>query len=55
LVGLAGIDLDPAVVNAFLSLEGVTELNSFAKPAAEVIEDPGNARSGWNMFSELEK
>src|SRR5258705_9757008 len=38
LVGLAGIDFDPAVVNAFLSLDGIADVKSFAKTPSEVLE-----------------
>ena len=55
LVGLAGIDFDPAVVNAFLSLEGVAELNSFAKPPAELIAEATSTKSKWDMFSSFGK
>lgn len=49
IVGNAGIEFDPAVVNVLLSLEDVEELRSFAKPvdaSSSTTDD-----DGWNLFS----
>src|SRR6476469_9020049 len=50
LIDGAGIEFDPAVVNAFLSLERFPELESFAKNEVveETVADKGR---GWDLFS----
>ena len=52
LMDRAGIEFDPGVVNAFLSLDRFDELDSFAKigdePPPEVVE--GKSRA-WDLFS----
>ena len=52
LIDRAGIEFDPSVVNAFLSLDRFDELDSFAKigdePATEVVESKSRA---WDLFS----
>src|SRR5918996_3618541 len=52
LIDRAGIEFDPGVVNAFLSLDRFDELDSFAKigeePAPEVVESKSRA---WDLFS----
>lgn len=47
----AGIEFDPAVVSAFLTLEHMPELESFAKEpdAPTVVEKKENDK--WDMFS----
>jgi HD-GYP domain-containing protein (c-di-GMP phosphodiesterase class II) len=46
----AGIEFDPAVVRVFLSLQHLTELESFAKePVAEVPQEEDK----WDMFPRL--
>lgn len=57
LIDRAGIEFDPAVVNVFLSLEGIPELESFAKvsedePPAETVT---TKRRGWDLFSSFPK
>lgn len=57
LIDRAGIEFDPAVVNVFLSLEPIPELDSFAKigedePSPEVEEKKGRA---WDLFSSFTK
>jgi HD-GYP domain-containing protein (c-di-GMP phosphodiesterase class II) len=48
----AGIEFDPAVVNAFLSLEYLQELNSFAKDESELpIPAEPEKTDHWDMFS----
>jgi len=50
IVRRAGIEFDPTVVNAFVSLAPIKELESFAK----TVEDtPGDApkTERWDMFS----
>ena len=53
LVDRAGIEFDPAVVKVFLSLEGIPELESFAK-VDEELAGPDTAEKknrGWDLFS----
>jgi HD-GYP domain-containing protein (c-di-GMP phosphodiesterase class II) len=55
LIDRAGIEFDPAVVNAFLALEPMPELESFAKveePAPEAVETKAH---GWDLFSSFSK
>ena len=57
LVDRAGIEFDPGVVKVFLSLEGIPELESFAKvhedePAADAVEKKSRA---WDLFSSFSK
>jgi HD-GYP domain-containing protein (c-di-GMP phosphodiesterase class II) len=50
----AGIEFDPAVVNAFLSLEYLQELNSFAKDESELpIPAEPEKTDHWDMFSSI--
>jgi HD-GYP domain-containing protein (c-di-GMP phosphodiesterase class II) len=53
LVDRAGIEFDPAVVKVFLSLQGLPELESFAKnPDAEPVEETARKKNrGWDLFS----
>ena len=46
----AGIEFDPAVVSAFLSLKDMEELKSFAKPV-EPTEPPFTEEDDFNLFS----
>ena len=50
LMDRAGIEFDPSVVNVFLKLDGLPELESFAKSEPEPVEEP---KKGWNLFSSL--
>ena len=51
LINRAGIEFDPNVVNVFLKLDGLPELESFAKSDTdERIEEP-QATHKWDMFS----
>jgi HD-GYP domain-containing protein (c-di-GMP phosphodiesterase class II) len=57
LIDRAGIEFDPAVVNAFLALEPMSELGSFAKveenePAPAAVENTGHP---WDLFSSFSK
>jgi HD-GYP domain-containing protein (c-di-GMP phosphodiesterase class II) len=57
LIDRAGIEFDPGVVQAFLSLDRFDELASFAKsryeePAPEVVENKSRA---WDLFSPFSK
>jgi HD-GYP domain-containing protein (c-di-GMP phosphodiesterase class II) len=57
LIDRAGIEFDPAVVSAFLSLDAMPELESFAKveqdePAPETVENKGHV---WDLFSSYSK
>jgi putative two-component system response regulator len=52
IVDRAGIEFDPAVVKAFLAIEPISELESFAKtdePPSE--EQPETPQEAWNLFS----
>jgi HD-GYP domain-containing protein (c-di-GMP phosphodiesterase class II) len=53
LVDRAGIEFDPAVVKVFLSLQGLPELESFAKnPDAEPVEETAvKKKRTWDLFS----
>jgi len=52
LIDRSGIEFDPSVVNVLLRLEGLPELESFAKPEVdEPGEQPPATKDGWNMFS----
>jgi len=53
LIDRAGIEFDPSVVNVFLKLEGVPELESFAKGELEPVEEQSGHR--WDMFSSFSK
>lgn len=61
LIELAGIEFDPAIVNAFLSLRDLDELRSFAKPevgpdAETPTETPESDKDdNWNLFSSFMK
>jgi HD-GYP domain-containing protein (c-di-GMP phosphodiesterase class II) len=51
LIDRAGIEFDPNVVNVFLKLDGLPELESFAKGGTdEPLEEPQPTHK-WNMFS----
>jgi HD-GYP domain-containing protein (c-di-GMP phosphodiesterase class II) len=50
LIDRAGIEFDPSVVNVFLKLDGLPELESFAKRYAEPVEEP-QSNHKWDMFS----
>ena len=50
IVKRAGIEFDPAVVNAFLSLAPIKELESFAKTDGEPLRETPSS-GGWDMFS----
>jgi len=50
----AGIEFDPAVVSAFLSLEFLQELDSFAKDESELpLPTEPDKNNNWNMFSSI--
>jgi HD-GYP domain-containing protein (c-di-GMP phosphodiesterase class II) len=55
LIDRAGIEFDPNVVNVFLKLDGLPELESFAKRYRDeqVAEQQANHR--WDMFSSFGK
>jgi len=48
---MAGIEFDPAVVNAFLSLQLLQELDSYAKEDTGVNSVPEVESNKWDMFS----
>lgn len=57
LLDRAGIEFDPAVVNLFLKLDGIPELESYAKiETGELVEEPvSNKSGGWDLFSSFTK
>jgi HD-GYP domain-containing protein (c-di-GMP phosphodiesterase class II) len=50
----AGIEFDPSVVKAFLSLTGIPALDSYARSEVPEVA-PGAQNSGWDMFSTLDR
>src|SRR4030095_4380045 len=48
---MSGIEFEPAVVNAFLSLQLLQELDSYAKEDAGVNSVPEVESNKWDMFS----
>ncbi len=55
LIDRAGIEFDPAVVNMFLSLEPIPEMESFAKPELDEPEIVETKSRAWDMFSSFSK
>lgn len=58
LIDRAGMEFDPAIVDALLKLEGLPELQSFAKTETdETLEEvPAPAtKGGWDLFSSYTK
>jgi HD-GYP domain-containing protein (c-di-GMP phosphodiesterase class II) len=57
LMDRAGIEFDPAVVHLLLKLEGIPELESYAKIVtdAPVEEMVGSKSGGWDLFSSFTK
>ena len=57
LMDRAGIEFDPGVVSVFLALDGLPELESFAKTRdEEPAAPPEETRSGgWDLFSSFSK
>jgi HD-GYP domain-containing protein (c-di-GMP phosphodiesterase class II) len=51
LVDRAGIEFDPGVVQVFLSLEGIPELESFARVDEEWAAPETKKSRGWDLFS----
>ena len=52
----AGIEFDPGVVSVFLALEGLPELESFAKSRDEEPAPPPETKSGgWDLFSSFSR
>jgi len=51
LVDRAGIEFDPGVVQVFLSLEGIPELESFAKVNEDWAAPETKKSRGWDLFS----
>ena len=50
----AGIEFDPAVVRVFLSIELLTELDSYAKDANETtVISSAESTEKWNLFSSV--
>ena len=55
LVDRAGIEFDPGVVQVFLSLEGIPELESFAKVDEDWAAPETKKSRGWDLFSSFSK
>jgi HD-GYP domain-containing protein (c-di-GMP phosphodiesterase class II) len=57
LIDRAGIEFDPSVVKVLLGLEGLPELESFAKSEPdEPVEEPEATQGrGWDLFSSFAK
>lgn len=52
----AGIEFDPGVVSVLLALDGLLELESFAKTGYEEPAPPPETKSsGWDLFSSFSK
>src|SRR5262249_31537377 len=52
LIDRAGIEFDPSVVKVLLGLEGLPELESFAKSESnDPVEEPVTNARGWDLFS----
>jgi HD-GYP domain-containing protein (c-di-GMP phosphodiesterase class II) len=51
LIDRAGIEFDPSVVNVLLKLDGLPELESFAKQVGEEPEPETSSSHKWEMFS----
>jgi len=52
IVDRAGIEFDPAVVNVFLTVGPIPELESFAKTDLPPFEEqPDTTKETWNLFS----
>jgi HD-GYP domain-containing protein (c-di-GMP phosphodiesterase class II) len=52
LIDRAGIEFDPNVVKVLLGLEGLPELESFAKSETdELVAEPVTKGRGWDLFS----
>jgi len=47
----AGIEFDPSVVNVFLKLDGLPELESFAKSEPDEPVEAPRPTHAWDMFS----
>jgi len=52
---LAGIEFDPSVVSALLSLQDLGELRSFAKTEEELASQTKSDDDGWLLFSSFMK
>ncbi len=55
LIERAGIEFDPAVVTAFLALENLPELRSFAKSRQELVVEPIPVEDDPTLFSSFLK
>src|ERR1043166_3219980 len=51
LIDRAGIEFDPNIVNVFLKLDGLPELESFAKPVDAEPAPEAKSNHKWDMFS----
>jgi hypothetical protein len=52
----AGIEFDPGVVSVLLALDGLPELESFAKRFdVEPAPPPETKSGGWDLFSSYSK
>jgi HD-GYP domain-containing protein (c-di-GMP phosphodiesterase class II) len=56
LMDRAGIEFDPGVVSVFLTLDGLPELESFARTEySEPVPLPETKSGGWDLFSSFSK
>src|ERR1044071_6738331 len=56
LMDRAGIEFDPGVVSGLLALDGLPEMESFAKTFDAELAPPPEAKSGgWDLFSSFSK
>lgn len=55
LMDRAGIEFDPGVVSVLLTLEGLPELESFARTEYEPAPLPETKSGGWDLFSSFSK
>src|SRR5689334_3754927 len=51
LINRAGIEFDPSIVNVLLKLDGLPELESFAKPVDDEPAPEPKSNHKWDMFS----
>src|SRR5215211_41818 len=56
LMDRAGIEFDPGVVSVFLALDGLPELESFARTEySEPVPPPETKSGGWDLFTSFSK
>ena len=56
LIDRAGLEFDPAIVEALLKLDGLPELQSYARTESdEPTEEAPPSKGGWDLFSSYSK